>query len=301
MWQTLRQALGWAWRSMRGGGTGRSHAAPSQASGTAKIGGSAAAPGASTPKLRLGHAFWSGPSVQDTDDIRRVLEIVSGSSVLVARPPACVDAVSRAEALLCGGDRVIYAYSGCLHPKLGTIGLIISPNWANRALNGASRCDSGGLAGRYGAFAHVDPADIEAALISLSFPANGSWRGAFEDELTSSYASAHGYVAGDVPRHANWSDVRSDCIIRHTAAEGTAPDRRVWTWELRLTSAPRADEYEAIVVSPEAFKRLEELRRGGADVPAAVRVVHGTVTAAGVHYFHEGAVTELLTGAHAHA
>ena len=190
MWRIVRRAIGQVWRSIHGGGAVHRYAAPSPANGTAISGGDATTPGTSSSDLRLGHAFWSGPAVQDTDDVQRVLEIVAGNSVLAPRPPACVDAVSRAETLLCGGKRVIYAYSGCLHPKLGTIGLIISPDWERRALHGASRCDSGGLTGRYGAFAHVNPAEVETALISLSFAADDGWQGAFEDELTSSYSSA---------------------------------------------------------------------------------------------------------------
>ncbi len=161
-------------------------------------------------RIRLGHAYWSSRNATDVDDIEEVLRVVQGSSTLKPRP-ATESAVVSAESLLGIADRPVYAFCGCLHPKLGTIGLIIGPGYLDRPLLGVSRCDSGGLVGRIGDFVHVAPEDVAPALRRLSFEGRDlAWMETFSQELAESYSTARHYVAGDVPNRTTWShdDVR---------------------------------------------------------------------------------------------
>lgn len=116
-----------------------------------------------------------------------------GSRRLTARQPADPAAVNAAEkALGISPDaRPIYAYVGDLNPELGTIGLIIERQWL-RTLTGVTKCDSGGLAGRYGAFAALSPTEAMTALRDLSFMGMSiaTWAKAFADEVDTSAASS---------------------------------------------------------------------------------------------------------------
>lgn len=249
-------------------------------------------------RVRLGHAYWSSPAASDLDDVAAVLRILSGESTLQPRTPANGIVPSRAERLLNMKERPIYAFWGCLHPKLGTIGLIIAPTCLDARLQGVSRCDTGGLANRHGAFAYVGEHEVEIALRSLSFNGKDSaWLAAFTDELVGSYANIRCYVAGEIPSHGWWADVRARCIARYTAEVDENPDRRLWTWEARLAGAPNVSEFEGVVVSHEAFKRLEHWMRLGQAIPEYVKIVHGSIDYSGIHYFHEEAVIDLLYGA----
>jgi hypothetical protein len=245
--------------------------------------------------VRLAHAFRSVPTAVDTDDIGEVIRILVGGSRLTPRPPADTAAVSDAESRLGLGGSAVYTYAGCLHPCLGTIGLIISPSCLNRCLQGVTRCDTGGLVGRRGSFAHLPESEVDAALRSLTCD-NADWHLAFSKELAGSYTSVRSYVSGALPRHEDWGDARSRCIAAHLATTSAIPDRRLWTWEVRLASSPEHTEYEAITLSPEASKRLEFLRLGGTVIPGSVRIVRGRVGSAGVHHFHEEATIDALCG-----
>jgi hypothetical protein len=250
--------------------------------------------------IRLAHAYRSSPTASDVDDVAEIIRILAGKSKLEARPPVSASAVLRAEQILKIDARPLYTFSGCLHPKLGTIGLVINPQCLDRCLQGVSRCDSGGLAGRQGAFVQIPEVEVATALQLLSFAgADPSWQTAFSDELSDSYTSIRGYVAGDIPNHESWRDVRAKCIAAHDSTIDGVPDRRLWTWEVRLMIAPDASDYECVVISHEAFKRLEEIRRSGADVPTHVRLIRGGISAAGVHFFEDDIVVDALCGAKA--
>ena len=191
----------------------------------------------------------------------------------------------------------IYTFAGCLHPRLGTIGLVISQKCLPRCLQGVSRCDTGGLFGRLGAFIHVPAGEVQAALDDMAC-ANCCWDSAFSTEIAGSYPSDRAYVGGATPRHEAWRDARSRCITAHLNEGNSAIDRRLWTWEVRLSAPPRPDEYEALVLlSPEAFKKLEQLHRDGLAVPPQVRIIIcGRAGPEGVDRFNEAATVDALCG-----
>jgi hypothetical protein len=245
--------------------------------------------------VRLGHAYRSRPSAKDTDDIAEVLDILNGINVLVPRPPADPVAVSEAERLLGLTTPPVYTFAGCLYPSLGTIGLVIAPKCAARCLQGVSRCDTGGLAARQGAFGFVSTAEVAAAFSALLCDKE-AWSSKFSNELANSYTTVQAYVVGALPRYKSWNDARSRCIASHITATTTFPDRRLWTWEVRLSSAPKHDEYEGLILSPEAFKRLDFLRRSGIEVPSRVKVVRGKIGPTGIHHFQEDATVAALCG-----
>ena len=248
------------------------------------------------PNVRLGHAV-RGADDHDVAPLTTALGVISGKVELMPRPPREPDAVLAAERAL-GGARQIYAFMGHLHALLGTVGIIVSPKWATRCLTGASRCDSGGLAGGFGGFACI--ANRDASLKALSYDGTGlkRWIFDFREEMISSYTDAEaGYVRGTVPDYNGWSDDRVACI-EYIRASGARLDRRLWTWETRLRCSPRPKEVECLVVSPEMHKRLERLRHTGLAVPASVRVLTGSVSSAGVHWFDSESVHSAFLGTH---
>lgn len=245
--------------------------------------------------VRLAHAFRSFPTARDVDDLAEVIGILQGNYVLRPRPPADPTAVSEAETLLKLTTSPIYTFAGCLHPDLGTIGLVIHPGCIPRCLQGVSRCDSGGLAAGRGAFANLPRGDAAAALTSLTCN-NGNWLREFSDELAMSYSTVRDYISGTLPKHDSWQDARSFCITAYLAASATKPDRRLWTWEVRLSDAPIPAEYEGVVLSPEAFKKLDFLHRSGAKIPPHVTVIRGAVGPLGVHHFNDVQTVVALSG-----
>ena len=174
------------------------------------------ATGQEAQRLRLGHAVRTGEGTTiGRADLEEVLEVLGGGVPLSARAAAVPTVVACAEALLGtdGSNRPVYAYLGDLHPGLGTIGLILDPAWLDR-LVGVSRCDSGGLAGGIGGFAHVDEADRRAGVKELSTETSvvltdAGWMQSFVDEVASSYSrQVNGYVEGEEPDVSAWGDVR---------------------------------------------------------------------------------------------
>jgi hypothetical protein len=245
--------------------------------------------------MNLGHAFRLAPGSRVDLEVEAAVDVVNGTIPLTARTPIESDAVQRAERVLGVKGPVVYAFAGCLHPKLGTIGLIINARCATTSLEGSTRCDSGGLAGRYGGFEHIADEDVDETLVLLSFLGSNAdaWRPSFADELTRSYSAPQEYVAGSVPTIDNWTDARAACLNAHDPSKGP-PDRRLWTWEVRLADAPKVDDFVAIAFSPEAFKYVEALRVTGKEIPDHVRLVVGDVSRAGVHYFSDSRIHEIL-------
>src|SRR5712664_347416 len=246
--------------------------------------------------IRLGHAYRSDPGVSTDKELEVVVNILNGKASLEARKPNEPTVVSRAEKILGISKPVIYAFVGCLHHDLGRIGLVISPDCLEGRLQGVTRCDSGGLAGRVGSFIHIADADVPGALIALSIiGGKPDWYALFDDELTRSYPSPAEYILGTVPDYGSWTDARVPCLT-NPVPSGRALDRRLWTWEVRLTMPPEHKHYEALVLSHEASKQLEALRLGGTDVPTEVRILEGNVGEEGVAYFSSKAVFQILAG-----
>jgi hypothetical protein len=90
-------------------------------------------------------------------------------------------------------------------------------------------------------------------------------------------------VDGTEPSFSHWRDVRAKCIAYGRTNNNL--DRRVWTWELRLSESPLANEVECLIVSPEMHKRLELLRLAGIEIPDSLRILPGTMTGEGIHWF----------------
>jgi hypothetical protein len=243
--------------------------------------------------IRFGHAF-NGESALDD-----ALRVVCGTEKLCARTPRDPAAVIETETAL-GYDpsniaqRPVYAYLGDLHPALGTVGVVIERAWC-RSLNGVSRCDSGGLGGRRGAFAVLSRHEAAQALIDLSFRSDtlSRWEASFEKEISDSFSSHNQYVCGDAPDTALWTDARKQCF---DACEPPR-DRRLWTWEARFSEGPDVVDYVALALSPTSHKLLEQqVIDGTRSIPESVRVLVGDTGADGVQ-FHHAHVRELLAGA----
>ncbi|HSK05212.1 MAG TPA: hypothetical protein VK932_28385 [Kofleriaceae bacterium] len=240
--------------------------------------------------VRLGHALRGG-----ADAVEEAVDIVRGARPLLPRAPADPRAVDAAESALgiSPEDRPVYAYVGDLHPALGTVGLVIERSWL-RALTGVTRCDSGGLVGRRGAFAVLEDPEAIGALreLTLSGPALPAWEPAFTEEVTTSYVQgASGYVNGEEPDVSTWQDLRAVCFQLATPPR----DRRLWTWEARFDRGPDHDEVIALALSRSAAAVLEDLHRRGTDVPDTVRVLYGSSTRDGAQ-FHNPSVRLLLAG-----
>jgi hypothetical protein len=183
-------------------------------------------------------------------------------------------------------NRPVYAYVGDLHPALGKLGLVIARSWT-RDTTGVSKCDSGGLGGRRGAFESLAPQDAVAALRDLSYGSSAvaRWEADFTAEMSCYQSGAAGYVRGEEPATSAWNDARSVCIRRASPPR----DRRLWTWEVRQAQGPRQEEYVALVLSHETAKVLDDLVRSGASVPESVRVLRGDINPSGAEFQLESA------------
>lgn len=245
-------------------------------------------------RVRLGHAVRTSSQRHD-GALALALQVAAGAARLDPRPPDDGEAVLAAEKVLAADPRPVYAYLGLLHPELGTVGLIVSIAWAARCLQGASKCDSGGLAGRRGAFSCVE--DPPTHLLALSFSGGAliRWQEEFRREIAGSYRHIdEDYVSGTEPDSSNWNDIRAICIA--FARQNGLVDRRLWTWETRLIGSPTADEVECLVISPEMRKRLEVLRRRGDVIPDSLWILAGSVEHDGVHWFDTRSVHAAFLG-----
>jgi hypothetical protein len=247
--------------------------------------------------MNLGHAFRLAEGASIADEVEEVIRIAQGKTELAARVPLDSDAVKKAEAILGVQRGVVYTFAGCLHPGLGTIGLIITEGSGKRLLEGATRCDSGGLAGGRGGFADIDSGEVAEALLSLSYLREDAidWHPAFGKELLTSYPKPDAYIGGEVPDYTTWTDRRVGCFKNYDP-DKWPPDRRLWTWEIRLGGSPHPDEFVAVVFSHEAFKHVELLRMRNELIPNHLRVIVGDVSPGGVHYFSDPIVAEILSG-----
>lgn len=246
--------------------------------------------------MRLGHAYRADGCANDEDEeLQQVVRILRGEESLRSRAPRDPRNVSRAEQILCPDVSPIYAFMGCLHPKLGTIGLIISRDCLDR-LHGGSRCDSGGLTGRYGGFRAIPADQVEAQLRALSFfSAEIEWSSRFSAEISESYLQVRQYVDGSLPNHTKLGDIRTQCV-ELCRKNGEEPDRRLWTWEIRLDRAPDAEHFVALVVSSQSLQPLEQMAAQGLDLPSGLSVIYGSIDPLGVHWFHDESVIALLCG-----
>lgn len=249
--------------------------------------------------VRLGHAI-GHPDAANSEDhaVREALEITTGRSELLARQPVDSVAVVGAEKIFDYPNPSIYAYLGDLHPALGTVGLIIAPTWCDTRLQGVSRCDSGGLAGRRGGFDIVEEGHEGDVLKSLT-PVSTEWQQEFDREVSECFLpdQVMNYVRGEVPDFDGKPKDPRKAFVDRAAAQGVV-DRRLWTWEARFWGGPAPEEIEAVVFSVEAFKQAWRLRRTeGLELPLRIRLVTGTVSAEGVHPFDQDLVAEIMGGA----
>ena len=231
--------------------------------------------------MNLGHCIGDNHTVTGSAALD-ALEIGLGRQTLAPRDPTFSDAVRAAEAVLGADPRPVYCYLGCLHPGLGTVGLIFDRGCCDDGLQGISRCDSGGLVGGIGIFGYLPEDEREVELLALSFGPDhlDGWPDQFDLELTSSYPSPERYALGDEPDTSGWHDARSQILRSHREAvdngEAGVPerDRRAWTWEARLTAGPTHDRLRCIVLSDAQVKGLPlEHLRELADLPGHVRVL----------------------------
>ncbi len=228
-------------------------------------------------KVRLGHSFRAEGSETLAQLLERILSILLGTTKLEPRTPVDPDAVDGAEGVLAytPGTRPIYAYLGDVHPQLGVVGVVIERgNWT---LEGASRCDTGGLfAGRGGFFTIPDP-DRAQSVKKLSTPLSfdiANLDQTFNEELDQLYeGDAKRYVTGEQPSadKLHPDDPRRTLL---SAPSKTTLDRRLWTWELRALVAPPSNAYVAIVFSRTAADAyVKNVSLGKARLPKNVTVV----------------------------
>jgi len=71
--------------------------------------------------IRLGHAYRGDSTRSSDDELRLVIDILTGQAALQPRLPKMVKAVTDAETILNIAAPVIYTFIGCLHPTLGEL------------------------------------------------------------------------------------------------------------------------------------------------------------------------------------
>lgn len=248
--------------------------------------------------IRLGHSFPHPRDTRAIDPVGDLIELMNDRTPLGPRDPQDNSVVWRAESLLNieRTHRPVYAYIGCLHPALGTIGLILRQDWLAREPQGVSRCDTGGLAGRLGGFGALSNEEAEQAVVSLSLPINDSWSNHLDSEINSAHANGWtGYLQGIPPSPDHMPDARGICI-KHVQQHGEDPDRRLWTWEARSFAHIEPTDVEAVALSPEAAKEFYDRIRTTSAPPSALRFIVGRVDPNGVHHFHEDAVLRAFEG-----
>jgi hypothetical protein len=245
------------------------------------------------PVIRFGHAF-PHPDDGTADPVEEARKVLSGASRLGPRDPQDSSVVWTAEAVL-GIDRArrpVYAYVGCLHPKLGRIGFIVSQSWFLRDPHGVSRCDSGGLAGCVEGFGYLKPDEARAALLELSHSASHPWVRYLMKEVRDAFGELREYLRGRPPRPSCYKDARQKCIDAVQAADKDL-DRRLWTWEARSFAEIGLEDVEAVALAHEAWK---ELLNGLGDELPDITFLPGEPTPNGVHHFKEEQVVAAFEG-----
>jgi hypothetical protein len=226
--------------------------------------------------ILLGHALRDGPDRSAL--LAKAAAIVSGSTNLEPRE-ATDPKVYEAESLL-GIDparRPIYVFLGDIHPDLGDLGLVIEREACGGAIHGITRCDSGGLYIPKGFFELAgDDTARRRILTDLSTPntfAVGEWEAQFSAEIAARFeGDAESYVRGDPPRCDGWTCPRA-AFVTEALLRTPRPDRRLWTWEIRLARPPRGSQFVAVVLPPELSK-LDDPDEDTPAFPPHVRVIH---------------------------
>jgi hypothetical protein len=229
--------------------------------------------------VRLGHSLGDKQLATDDAALHHALDLATGKALLEPRTPSDPTTVERAERVLDARPRPIYSYVGDLHPDLGSVGLIVSQRWAERAIQGVSKCDSGGLAGGKGCFRSCPGARARcraAVAVEPTACAATEWIAHFEREITTSYAHGVGdYVSGDAPDASTWEDARKHCIDA-ARRRGDGVDRRLWTWELRIRAPPQPEEIEVVVVSQLGYRKIQHIfTHEDIVLPAHIRIILG--------------------------
>jgi hypothetical protein len=242
----------------------------------------------SRPVIKFGHAF-PHPKDMMADPVGEAAGVLDGTAPLGPRDPHSSSVVWKAEEWLgiVRAKRPVYAYVGCLHPKLGRIGFIVAQEWFNREPHGVTRCDTGGLAGRVEGFRYLDENEARIALAELSHAPTHPWKKDLIIEVRGAFGEFRRYLSGHPPNPNSYADVRQKCIdsVRRASEE---LDRRLWTWEARCFARISVEDVEAVVLAPEAAKELTARLDG--ELPTNVDFLIGHVTGSGVHYFLEDQV-----------
>lgn len=242
--------------------------------------------------MRLGHAY-RPENPEPRVCMVEVYQLIVGERKLEARPPERPE-VLECEELLGADPRPVYAFVGDLHPKLGRVGLVVAREWSSAAFQGATLCDSGGLFMCIGGFEAAGE-QARKHLCELSSPSactKETWEADFAQEVAECYKNgARGYVYGDEP--TGLPSPRGEYI--EFARSNNVTDRRLWTWELRMSEGPGHQNYVAVAltdIDSKHFEALESERGGALD---AATVIVGDVTPNG-HPFLLPRLRELLLG-----
>jgi hypothetical protein len=186
----------------------------------------------------------------------------------------------------------VYAFVGDLNPALGRVGFVISRDWSAAAFQGVTLCDSGGLFMGIGGFEAAGPQAL-GDLVALSSPnacSSATWAETFEREVAEHYLRGpRGYVDGAEP--VDLPAPRGD-YIAFERVKGV-PDRRLWTWELRMYRGPSPRDYVAVALTDIDSKHLEAIEYDRGPVPSTVAVLPGKITQNG-HLFQMPRLRSLL-------
>lgn len=245
------------------------------------------------PRVRFGHAFPNPRDKEAPDPVKEIWDILMNNEALGPREPTDLGTVSKAERLLGikPNKRPVYAYVGCLHEELGSIGLVITPEWFGKDAQGVSRCDTGGLIGKKGGFAHLEDEEAEKALNTLSHHPSYNWEEELHQEVESAFGGWPDYLRGNTPNAEAYNDVRKQCIKK----SGTKLDRRLWTWEVRNFEAISAKHLEAVVLNNDSLKEFRD-RFGDGPVSVDIRFLPGGDGPEGTHWFQEEKVVCAFLG-----
>jgi hypothetical protein len=171
------------------------------------------------------------------------------------------------------------------------VGLVLAVSWFERAPQGLSRCDTGGLYCGKGGFAAEPDLEIRQQLLRrLSSDATctvGNWREHFRREVEERHERAiRGYVDGEDPRYREWDDPRAR-FLEHADCQGIGTiqgRRRLWTWEVRMSAPPSPDELQVVVLSSQlAMHRDPDFM--DEDFPRHITVIEEDFDPTGVDFY----------------